>query len=196
MRIISRGFGAEVLAAVSEALEVPFQSRRLARPDTYPPFNYINQLEVFPDLRRVLNAAAELCDLDVSWEERAVESSGLFTLEAVGSSPADQTVSVVEWKVAAGDAVVAGDLLADCEADKATFELRAPVGGVIRELLPLDQKVAVGTPIARIAVEAAARCCRSACPPSRSHGSSGGRNRREASRRPRGFRWCPRTSGR
>ncbi|MCC7374785.1 MAG: hypothetical protein IT581_09020 [Verrucomicrobiales bacterium] len=150
---LSCGFGAEVLAAVSEALEVPFQSRRLARPDTYPPFNYINQLEVFPDLRRVLNAAAELCDLDVSWEERAAESSGLFTLEAVGSSPADQTVSVVEWKVAEGDAVVAGDLLADCEADKATFELRAPVGGVIRELLPLDQKVAVGTPIARIAVE-------------------------------------------
>ena len=93
------------IAAVSEALEVPFQSRRLARPDTYPPFNYINQLEVFPDLRRVLNAAAELCDLDVSWEERAAETAGIFTLEAVGSSPADQTVSVVEWKVAEGDAV-------------------------------------------------------------------------------------------
>jgi 2-oxoisovalerate dehydrogenase E1 component len=150
---VSCGFGAEVLAGVAETLDVPFQSRRLARPDTYPPFNYINQLEVFPDLRRVLGAAAELCDLDLSWEEPAVESSGIYTLEAVGSSPADQTVSVVEWKVADGAKVVAGDLLADCEADKATFELRAPVGGVIRELLPLDHKVAVGTPIARIAVE-------------------------------------------
>lgn len=149
------GFGAEILAGVAEALEVPFQSRRLARPDTYPPFNYINQLEVFPDLRRILGAAAELCDLDLTWEEPATSSSGLFTLEAVGSSPADQTVSVVEWKVAEGGKVSAGDLLADCEADKATFELRAPVSGVIRDLLPLDQKVAVGTPIAHIALEGA-----------------------------------------
>ncbi|MBL9138239.1 MAG: hypothetical protein JNK85_20390 [Verrucomicrobiales bacterium] len=149
------GFGAEVLAGVAETVEVPFLSRRLARPDTYPPFNYINQLEVFPDLRRVLGAAAELCDLDLTWEEPAAANSGLFTLEAVGSSPADQTVSVVEWKVAEGGKVTAGDLLADCEADKATFELRAPVGGVIRELLAVDQKVPVGTPIARIALDGA-----------------------------------------
>src|SRR5690606_30990809 len=46
-----------------------------------------------------------------------------------------------------------GDLIADCEADKATFELRAPVGGVVRDLLPLDQKVPVGTPIARIEID-------------------------------------------
>ncbi len=150
---VTAGFGAEVIAATSETLDVPFRSRRVARPDTYPPFNYVNQLEVLPDLRRVLGAAAELCDLEITWQEEAAPTAGAYTLEATGSSPADQTMSVVEWKVAEGARIAAGDLIADCEADKATFELRAPMGGIIRDLLPLDEKVAVGSPIARIATD-------------------------------------------
>src|SRR5690606_27960983 len=51
------GFGAEVVAAVAEDVQTPFRARRVARPDTYPPFNYINQLEVLPGLKHLLEAA-------------------------------------------------------------------------------------------------------------------------------------------
>lgn len=145
------GFGAEVLAVVAERVEPPVKARRVTRPDTYVPCNYVNQLEVLPSFRRILENCAELCGLDLTWEGDAPASDGLTVLEAVGSSPADQNVSVVEWKVREGDTIRAGDLIADCEADKATFELRAPVGGVIRELLPVDEKVPVGSALARIA---------------------------------------------
>jgi 2-oxoisovalerate dehydrogenase E1 component len=146
------GFGAEVLAAAAESVKVQFEARRVARSDTYPPFNYISQLQVLPGLKELLEASAQVCELDVRWEGPAV-TEGLHVLEAVGSSPADQSVSVVEWKVREGDSIAAGDLIADCEADKATFELRAPVGGIIRDLLPVDEKVPVGSPLARIATE-------------------------------------------
>ena len=144
------GFGAEILATVAEKVSMPIRSRRITRPDTYVPCNYVNQLEVLPSYRRILIAAAEMCGLEISWPEELPADARVFVLEAVGSSPADQTVSVVDWKVAEGDSIQAGDPIADCEADKASFELRAPVGGRIRDLLPVDEKVAVGTPLARI----------------------------------------------
>lgn len=144
------GFGAEVLATVAERVTVPVKSRRVTRPDTYVPCNYANQLEVLPSLKRILETAAELCDLDLAWEAETVGDVGVFVLEAVGSSPADQNVAIVEWKVREGQTIKAGDFIADCEADKATFELRAPVGGVIRELLAVDEKVPVGSPLAKI----------------------------------------------
>ena len=150
------GFGAEVLATVMERSSRSVRARRVTRPDTYVPCNYVNQLEVLPGIRRILEAASELCELELSWAAEAVAEAGTFLLEAVGSSPADQTVAVVEWKVREGQSVTAGDLLADCEADKATFELRAPVSGVIRDLRPVDDRVPVGTLLARIATELAA----------------------------------------
>lgn len=149
------GFGAEVVSTVTEASPRPFQARRVVRPDTYPPCNYLNQMEVLPSFRRVLGVAAELCDLELKWVDEASGNTGVFVLEAVGSSPADQSVSVVEWKVTEGQCIRAGDLVADCEADKATFELRAPVAGVIRELRPVDDKVPVGTPLAKITSQVA-----------------------------------------
>jgi 2-oxoisovalerate dehydrogenase E1 component len=144
------GFGAEVVATVAERSRKPVRSRRVTRPDTYVPCNYVNQLEVLPGIRRILEAAAELCDLELGWEAQPLATAGVHVLEAVGSSPADQTVAVVEWKVSEGQEIEAGALLADCEADKATFELRAPVAGFIRDLRPSDEKVPVGTPLARI----------------------------------------------
>jgi len=145
------GFGAEVLAVVAERVETPFKARRVTRPDTYVPCNYVNQLEVLPSLRRIVETCAGLCGATVTWLGESPAVAGVAVLEAVGSSPADQNVAVVEWKVREGDTIAAGDLIADCEADKATFELRAPVGGVISELLPTDEKVPVGSQLAKIA---------------------------------------------
>jgi 2-oxoisovalerate dehydrogenase E1 component len=147
---LTGGFGGEVVSSVVEATKVPVRCKRVARPDTHVPFNYLNQLELLPGLPEILAAAADLCDLDVSWESEEARVDGLHVLEAVGSSPADQTVSVVEWRVKCGDTIRAGDMIADCEADKATFELRAPVSGVIRNLLPVDEKVPVGSRLAEI----------------------------------------------
>ncbi|MBL9128773.1 MAG: hypothetical protein JNL97_14055, partial [Verrucomicrobiales bacterium] len=96
---LTGGFGGEVVSAVVEAAKVPVRCRRVARPDTHVPFNYLNQLELLPGLPQVLEAAAALCDLDIAWEGEAARTDGLHVLEAVGSSPADQTVSVVEWRV-------------------------------------------------------------------------------------------------
>jgi len=100
----------------------------------------------------VLGAVAELCGLKLEEiREPAPESGSAFVLEAVGSSPADQNVTVIRWRVREGDEVRAGDLLAECEADKATFDLRAPTGGRISALLPEGETVRVGSPMARIA---------------------------------------------
>lgn len=150
------GFGAEILATVAERVSIPVKMRRVTRPDTYVPCNYVNQLDVLPSFRRILTAAAELCGVEVDWPVESIGNAGLYVLEAVGSSPADQSVSVVEWKVSEGSRVTAGDLIADCEADKATFELRAPVSGVIQSLIAPDEKVAVGTPLAKIHTATAA----------------------------------------
>ena len=150
------GFGAEILATVCERVTTPVRARRVTRPDTYVPCNYVNQLEVLPSFRRILTAAGELCGVEVTWPEEVAADASVYVLEAVGSSPADQSVAVVEWKVAEGSKIEAGDLIADCEADKATFELRAPVGGVIRGLWAPDEKVAVGTPLAKITTNRAA----------------------------------------
>lgn len=148
------GFGAEVAAEVAEHAGVPVAIRRVARSDTYVPCNYQNQLEVLPSVRHVLEAVAGFCDLEVEAESAQPESSGgTFILEAVGSSPADQNVTVIQWRVKEGERVRAGDLLAECEADKATFDLRAPVAGTIHGLLAPDRTVTVGTPMARIEKE-------------------------------------------
>ena len=50
--------------------------RRLTRPDTYIPCNFSNQLEILPSYKRVLSAAAEMLELDLSWTEPVVESKG------------------------------------------------------------------------------------------------------------------------
>jgi 2-oxoisovalerate dehydrogenase E1 component len=150
------GFGAEVAATIAEHAGVPVAIRRIARSDTYVPCNYHNQLEVLPSVRRVVETIAAFCGVDVTVEAPpAATRGGEFILEAVGSSPADQNVTVIRWNVREGNTVQAGDLLAECEADKATFDLRAPVGGVISGLLAVDERVTVGTPIARIARDAA-----------------------------------------
>lgn len=144
------GFGAEVLATALEQAGVPLEARRVTRPDTYVPCNYKNQLSILPSLRTVLEAAAALCSLDLEWEFIPENDQHEFILEAAGSSPADQNVTVLEWRVAVGDTVQEGDLLAECEADKATFELRAPVSGRLLSLHPAGETVDVGHPLARI----------------------------------------------
>ncbi|MCC5829051.1 MAG: beta-ketoacyl-ACP synthase 3 [Phycisphaeraceae bacterium] len=148
------GFGAEVVATVSEAVEGPITVRRITRPDTYVPCNFPNQLEVLPSFKRTLEAAAEMLDLDLVWKVDERVEDGCTLVEAIGSSPADQAVTVVNWSVKVGDEVTAGQPLADLEADKAVVELTSPEAGIVDTLLvPEGLNVKVGTPLLRLRSE-------------------------------------------
>jgi 2-oxoisovalerate dehydrogenase E1 component len=145
------GFGAEVLATITESAGRSIACRRVARPDTYVPCNFANQLEVLPSVRRILEAVAEILDIEVDWEFPAQRDSDCFTIEANGASPADQSVTVVDWLVGPGDEVHAGERIAELESDKSVFELSSPVDGTVESLLVAEgESVRIGAALARI----------------------------------------------
>jgi 2-oxoisovalerate dehydrogenase E1 component len=150
---VTAGFGAEVIAAVSETLDRPIQCRRIARPDTYVPCHFGNQLEILPSYRSILTAAAAMCGLDVTWDAPRAVDAGRQVVTAIGSSPADQTVELTELHVRVGDAVHVGQTLASLEADKAIVDLASPSDGVVEAIhLALGARVAVDAPLLTLAV--------------------------------------------
>lgn len=142
----SCGMGAEVIATVTERAKAQVTMRRVTRADTFVPFNFENQLEVLPSYKRILETAAELLGYQVTWVKDEVKTDGLFPIPAVGSSPSDESVTVIEWHVTPGDRVSEGTLLASLEADKAVQELLSPAEGTVHEILvPEGDMVKVGT---------------------------------------------------
>ncbi|MDR1626378.1 MAG: transketolase [Spirochaetia bacterium] len=149
------GMGAEIAACVAENSARPVAIRRVSRPDTWIPFNFENQLDILPSYEGVLEAAVGVLGGRIVWEEAPPKEEGLFVVEAAGSSPADESVMVVEWKVRCGEEVREGMLLAELEADKAALELVSPVGGTVSRLLVEEgASVRVGAPLLYIATEA------------------------------------------
>ncbi|MBM4052739.1 MAG: 2-oxo acid dehydrogenase subunit E2 [Planctomycetes bacterium] len=62
--------------------------------------------------------------------------------------------TVIKWHVKEGDTVASGDVLADVETDKATMEMQTYDDGVVAKLLiGAGDRVAIGTPIAVIALD-------------------------------------------
>lgn len=150
---ITGGFGAEVIATVCEAAGRPIQCRRVARPDTHIPCNFGNQLEVLPSHRSILTAAADMCDLDLTWESPHAVEAGRQVVSAIGSSPADQTVEVVDLYAKVGDIVHVGQTLASLEADKAVVDLASPCDGRVEKIhLNIGDRVAVDAPLLTLAV--------------------------------------------
>lgn len=148
---LSCGLGAEVLATVAEQTGVPVAMRRIARPDTFVPCNFANQLEVLPSFKSVLAAAAGLLDLDLDWLAPPAAEAGVACVEAIGSAPSDETVIVVELMVAPGMRVERGQPIAAIEATKSLFELTAAVSGQVSEILVSEgDTVPVGTPLMKI----------------------------------------------
>jgi pyruvate/2-oxoglutarate dehydrogenase complex dihydrolipoamide acyltransferase (E2) component len=73
-------------------------------------------------------------------------------MPAIGVTMAEGTLTA--WLKQEGDAVAAGDIVAELETDKATLEIESPVAGHVKRLLvgegdPVDP----GQPIAEIAEE-------------------------------------------
>lgn len=64
--------------------------------------------------------------------------------------------TIVEWKKKSGDEVKAGDVLAEVESDKATFDLEAESDGVLSILVEQGVPAKIGAPIARIGEGSAA----------------------------------------
>ncbi|GAC1474528.1 MAG: pyruvate dehydrogenase complex dihydrolipoamide acetyltransferase [Candidatus Dormibacteraceae bacterium] len=58
--------------------------------------------------------------------------------------------TIVEWKKKTGDEVKQGDVLAEVESDKATFDLEAETGGVLSILVEQGVPAKIGAPIATI----------------------------------------------
>lgn len=154
------GLGSEILATVAEKSRGEVATRRVTRADTFIPCNFANQIQVLPSFKRVLEAAADLLDLELTW--KPLEQSGeqhIFPLEAVGTGPSDEAVELVELFVKPGDKIAAGDAVAELEATKGVFELTSPVAGVLEEILAAEgDTVAVGEVMMKIrTVDAACR---------------------------------------
>jgi len=139
------GMGAEIAATVAEQARVAVAIRRIARPDTFVPCNFANQLEVLPSFQSVLAAAAEMLDLELSWQPLPRREDGTLVVEAIGSGPSDETVIVTDLPVAPGDRVRRGELVALVEASKAVVEVSAPVSGVVSQVFArVGDTVAIG----------------------------------------------------
>ncbi|MFI5260147.1 MAG: dihydrolipoamide acetyltransferase family protein [Candidatus Limnocylindrales bacterium] len=72
--------------------------------------------------------------------------------------------TIVEWKKKSGDDVKTGDVLAEVESDKATFDLEAEADGVLAILVEQGVPAKIGAPIARIGEASAAKPAKQAAP--------------------------------
>ena len=145
------GLGAEILATVSESVSTPVRMARITTPDTWLPFHFARQLDALPSFRQVLECAADMLDCSVRWKKTPADPPGWFTLRAAGSSPSDETVRILTWQVTEGQSIKEGAAMAAAEAEKAAFDLSAPVGGTVERLLVSEgEQVRIGEPIARI----------------------------------------------
>ena len=145
------GMGAEIIATVNEAPDGNVKVARVTRPDTYIPCNFTNQLEILPSYRRVIESTCKLLNLELEWEFPEVIDDGFNYINAIGTSPSDSTVRIIQWYVNAGDQIKKGDLLASYEANKASAELLSPCDGKIIEiLLEEENDCDVGTPVLKL----------------------------------------------
>lgn len=141
----------EISATVAELAGTHIDIRRVDRADTWVPFHFGNQLDVLPSYKRILETAVDMLGGKMKWIKDAAPEAGIFIIEAMGSSPSDESITVTEWKVKAGDKISKGMILADAEADKAAFEMNSPAEGILEEILvPVGDMVKVGTPLLRI----------------------------------------------
>jgi pyruvate dehydrogenase E2 component (dihydrolipoamide acetyltransferase) len=62
--------------------------------------------------------------------------------------------TIVEWKKKSGDPVKKGEVIAEVESDKATFDLESESDGVLDIIVPQGVPAKIGAPIARIGVAA------------------------------------------
>jgi len=152
------GLGSEIAATIAEKAKVPVAIRRIARPDTFVPCNFPNQMLLLPGFKRTLTAAADLLNLDLQWDEPAPVEAGVAYIEAIGSGPADESVEVVEMFVEVGQQIERGDVIASVEATKSVFDITSSITAEVTELMcAAGDTVPVGDPLVRLKTEITGR---------------------------------------
>lgn len=145
------GLGADILAIVAEQIGAPVTMARITGPDSLPPFHEGLHRAVLPSVRRILETAAPMLGLDLTWERIETDVPGRFTVRAAGSSPSDENIRIVRLHVRPGDRVEPGRRLASVEADKAPHEIAAPVAGVVDEVFAAEGEIVrAGSPLIRL----------------------------------------------
>ena len=145
------GMGAEVISTVSEMISSPMTARRVTRGDTYVPCNFANQLEVLPSYKRVLETAVDILGGSVLWKLPEGSRDGIQTVEAIGASPSDESVTVISWQIKPGDEIQEGQMVAELEADKAAFDFKSSIEGTVDALLCEEgDTVKVGAPLFQV----------------------------------------------
>ena len=159
---LTGGFGAEVIAWVTT--HVPgIICRREARPDVLLPANISNQLALLPSVRSLLQAAADLLDLDIHWPDCGEDIRA--TLAVPGHNPADEEILIGKLFVAIGDTVVAGQALAELEGQKALYDFNAPSSGRVMELYVKNGDIVrPGSPFLRFESEEKTLTAPDVCP--------------------------------
>ena len=151
---LSCGLGAEVLATVLENAGTPVQAARVTREDTFVPCNFANQLEVLPSFKRILDKSAELLGCDINWQQEAALEEGIQIIEAIGTSPSDETITIHDWLISEGDEIEESQEIAYFEANKASADLLAPFAGVVKEILVDEEEtVKVGSPLVKLSCD-------------------------------------------
>lgn len=150
------GLGGEILATVAEQTGGSVKLARVTRPDTYVPYEFPTHKQILPSYQRVLEKSCELLDLDLTWEKGSEQSdSGESVINAIGSSPTDETLVITDLYFSVGDAIAEGDTIATVEADKAAVDISAPFGGTVTELCAKEgDTVTVGEPLMKLQAEA------------------------------------------
>jgi 2-oxoisovalerate dehydrogenase E1 component len=155
---LTAGFGAEVVATVAERAGTAVRCQRVTRPDTYVPFHFGNQIEVLPSFERLLEVVARTLGLDLRWDRPSPPDAHTLVIQAVGSSPTDEAVTVVDVQVTEGNACREGEVLACLECNKALLDLEAPAAGIVRRIyVRPGEQVLIGAPLFELAVTSAAR---------------------------------------
>ena len=73
--------------------------------------------------------------------------------------------TIVEWKKSTGDEVHKGEVLAEVESDKATFDLEADSDGTLEIIVEKGVPAKIGAPIARIGAGGSAPAAEKTAPP-------------------------------
>ena len=149
------GLGGEIIAMVQEKIQGLVHTARIAKPDTYTPCNFENQLEVLPSMDKVLTKVADMLEVELTWENIGDADETAHTVEVIGASPSDEQVMITDLHVAVGDTVKAGDKLVDLEASKSAGEILSPQSGVVETIyVEESQEATVGAPLLKLRLQA------------------------------------------
>ncbi len=150
---LTTGFGAEIAATIAEKHK-DTTIRRVTRADTYVPCHFPSQLAVLPSYKRILEEAVELFDGEIHWEKEEEISENIFIIEAIGSSPSDESITVINWLIQEGSSIEEGQLIAELEADKATVELKSPIEGMVEKLCSEEgDTLHIGDPLVHVRLD-------------------------------------------